>query len=57
MSQTKDSPLRIRYATPADNILLAELGAATFTDSFAADNTPEDMARPVGSWVTRMPKG
>ncbi|RIK36412.1 MAG: N-acetyltransferase [Chloroflexi bacterium] len=34
---------RIRYATPADNTLLAELGAQTFADSFAADNTPENM--------------
>jgi GNAT superfamily N-acetyltransferase len=35
---------RIRYTTPADNILLAEMGAETFADSFAADNTPEDIA-------------
>ncbi len=38
------SDLRIRYATPADSILLAEVGTETFYDSFAADNTPEDMA-------------
>jgi len=37
-------PLKIRYATAADHILLAEVGAETFYDSFAADNTPEDMA-------------
>ncbi len=36
--------LRIRYATAADSILLAEVGTETFYDSFAADNTPEDMA-------------
>ena len=34
----------IRYATAADNVLLAELGAQTFYDTFAADNTPENMA-------------
>lgn len=43
MSQAEDSQFRIRYATAADNILLAELGAKTFTDSFTADNTPENM--------------
>ena len=35
--------LRIRYATALDNILLAELGAETFIDSFAADNTPKNL--------------
>jgi diamine N-acetyltransferase len=39
----EDQQFHLRYATPADNILLAELGAETFADSFAADNTPEDM--------------
>jgi diamine N-acetyltransferase len=34
----------IRKATRKDNHILAELGARTFADSFAADNTPEDMA-------------
>jgi ribosomal protein S18 acetylase RimI-like enzyme len=34
----------IRYATPADAALLAELGARTFTETFAADNTPENLA-------------
>lgn len=33
----------IRYATIADNQLLAEIGAETFYDSFAADNTPANM--------------
>jgi len=37
-------PLQIRAATAADNVLLAEIGAETFADTFAADNTPEDMA-------------
>jgi ribosomal protein S18 acetylase RimI-like enzyme len=36
--------LTIRRATAADAALLVELGARTFADSFAADNTPEDMA-------------
>ena len=34
----------IRRATPSDAILLAELGARTFSETFAADNNPEDMA-------------
>jgi len=36
--------IRIRHATPADKQLLAEIGAETFYDIFAAENTPEDMA-------------
>ncbi len=34
----------IRRANSDDNILLAEMGARTFSDAFGADNTPEDMA-------------
>ena len=34
----------IRPATPQDNRLLAQIGAETFRDSFAADNTPENMS-------------
>ena len=37
------SEISIRLATAADNGLLANLGAQTFFDSFAADNTPENM--------------
>src|SRR5919109_1104211 len=44
MSYKQDSPFHIRYATFADNVLLAEMGAQTFADSFAADNTPENMS-------------
>ncbi len=33
----------MRYATADDDTLLAELGARTFNDTFAADNTPENM--------------
>jgi GNAT superfamily N-acetyltransferase len=41
MQQAK---VQIRYATAADNALLAELGAQTFRDTFAADNTPQNIA-------------
>jgi diamine N-acetyltransferase len=34
----------IRRATVADAAVLAELGARTFNDTFAADNKPADMA-------------
>jgi GNAT superfamily N-acetyltransferase len=34
----------IRYARPSDNVLLAEMGARTFYETFGADNTPENMA-------------
>jgi GNAT superfamily N-acetyltransferase len=37
------SPI-IRLAVSADAHLLAEIGARTFSETFAADNTPEDMA-------------
>ncbi len=37
-------PIQIRVASSVDNHLLAELGARTFFDTFAKDNTPEDMA-------------
>ena len=42
MSQTPE--LTIRRADPEDAGLLAELGARTFSETFAADNSPEDMA-------------
>ena len=38
------SNLNIRHGNPEDAALLAELGARTFSDTFADDNTPEDMA-------------
>ena len=44
MGRVEDSSFHIRYATSADNILLAEMGAETFADSFGADNTPENMS-------------
>lgn len=36
--------LNIRRGTGGDAALLADLGARTFSETFAADNTPEDMA-------------
>jgi GNAT superfamily N-acetyltransferase len=42
MSQSPD--LTIRRAGPEDAGLLAELGARTFSETFAADNSPEDVA-------------
>src|SRR5688572_21800261 len=36
--------LTIRRGTPADARLLSELGARTFSETFAADNTPDDLA-------------
>lgn len=35
--------VRIRKATPADNVLLAEFGARAFDESFGAANKPEDI--------------
>lgn len=36
--------LKIRRGTLEDAALLSELGARTFSDAFAADNTPEDLS-------------
>lgn len=45
MSETPGSPrISIRKATIGDAALLAELGARTFHDTFAAENTVADMA-------------
>lgn len=38
------STLVIRHGKAEDAALLAELGARTFSETFAADNTPQDMA-------------
>ncbi len=38
------TPVTTRLATPADAALLARLAASAFSDSFAADNSAEDMA-------------
>jgi diamine N-acetyltransferase len=39
----KESELTIRCANANDASLLSEFGARTFSESFAADNTPEDI--------------
>lgn len=41
--------MKIRRATAADAEALAEFGARTFYESFAQDNTPEDMVRHLAS--------
>ncbi|HVF41496.1 MAG TPA: GNAT family N-acetyltransferase [Pyrinomonadaceae bacterium] len=46
---TEKPDLTIRRAAPDDAVLLAELGARTFSETFAADNDPEDMAAYVAS--------
>jgi len=38
-----DAPLVLRRATPDDAALLAALAEATFRDTFADDNAPDDM--------------
>ena len=47
MSQTSD--LTIRRANNEDAGLLAELGARTFAETFATDNTPEDIVAYIGT--------
>ena len=44
-----DAALTIRRATSEDAAALAEFGARTFYETFAADNTPEDMTRHLAS--------
>jgi diamine N-acetyltransferase len=41
--QPRDRGLIIRMATERDAAALSEFGARTFFETFAADNTPEDM--------------
>jgi len=41
---TQIPSLTIRRGTLADAGLLSELGAHTFSETFAADNTPQDLA-------------
>lgn len=41
---TEIPDVTIRRGTLADAALLSELGARTFSETFAADNTPEDLA-------------
>src|SRR5215216_4944106 len=44
MSMSQNPDVTIRRANPEDAGLLAGLGARTFSETFAADNTSEDMA-------------
>jgi len=44
MKDSKKANIRVRHASATDNSLLAELGARTFHDTFAKDNTPENMS-------------
>ena len=41
--------IALRRAAPADSARLAEFGARTFFETFAADNTPQDMAAHLAS--------
>lgn len=41
---TQNPSLTIRRGTVADAVLLSELGARTFAETFAAENSPEDLA-------------
>ena len=41
--------MKIRHATPDDAAALAEFGARTFSEAFAADNSAENMARHLAS--------
>jgi ribosomal protein S18 acetylase RimI-like enzyme len=42
-AQPRHSVFRIRHATAEDAAALAEFGARTFSETFAAENTAEDM--------------
>jgi diamine N-acetyltransferase len=44
MSMSQNPRVTIRRANTEDAGLLADLGARTFSETFAADNTPDDMA-------------
>ena len=44
MTSPAVAPITIRRATEADALLLSTAGAQAFVDTFAADNTPQDMA-------------
>lgn len=46
------NPPHLRAAQVADAAVLAEFGARTFSDTFAADNNPEDMAAYLASAYT-----
>ncbi|MDQ3277994.1 MAG: GNAT family N-acetyltransferase [Bacteroidota bacterium] len=43
----------LRYATPEDAALIADISRQTFYDTFAADNTPENMAKFLNEQFTK----
>lgn len=45
--------MRLRYATIDDAALIADISQQTFYDTFAADNTPEDMAKFMNEQFTK----
>ena len=45
-------PILVRRATSADAVVLTELAATTFRQTFVDANTPEDIARCVGESFT-----
>jgi ribosomal protein S18 acetylase RimI-like enzyme len=45
--------VRLRYATIDDAALIADISQQTFYDTFAADNTPEDMAKFMNEQFTK----
>ena len=45
--------LTLRYATREDAALIADISQQTFYDTFAADNTPEDMAKFLNEQFTK----
>ena len=43
--RTPTWPIAIRQATPADAALFTSIARSSFVDTFAKDNTPDDMAK------------
>ena len=52
-NSAQGAEVTVRHGTADDDVLLAELGARTFRDTFAADNTPEDMVTYLAAAFTR----
>jgi ribosomal protein S18 acetylase RimI-like enzyme len=45
--------ITLRYATPDDAVLIADISQQTFYDTFAADNTEADMTKFLGEQFTK----
>jgi ribosomal protein S18 acetylase RimI-like enzyme len=43
-TKTREIEMKIRYGNSSDAMMLSELGAKTFHDTFAKDNTPENIS-------------